>query len=132
MYKKLQEIASNAYAPYSNFRVCAVFEKQNGEIFYGFNIENVAYPDSMCAERTGLFSAIVNNVLLDDVKTIHIFSPDSKDYLSPCGSCRQTLSEHINEDVEIKMYNKDGKYISKKFKQIFPAAISKENIKGVN
>ena len=130
--EQLNNLAKKAHVPYSHFRVVAYFENNDGSFFSGINIENVAYPNSMCAERVGLVSAINNNLSLNNLKIIHIYSPDSKDYLSPCGGCRQSLSEHINDNVEIRMYKNNGEYISKKFNELFPLSIKPENIKGEN
>ena len=130
--KQFNNLAKKAYVPYSNFHVLAYFEKKDGSSFSGINIENAAYPNTMCAERVGIHSAINNGIKLEDIKVIHIFSPDSKDFLSPCGGCRQSLSEHIDHNVEIRMYNKNGEYISKKFQEIFPHSVEQKNIKGIN
>lgn len=127
---KLKILSNNAYAPYSNFRVVAFFENENDEDFYGVNIENASYPNTMCAERVAIHSALNNKINIKNVKAIHIYSPDSNDYLSPCGGCRQTISEHINNNTNIYMYNKEGNFIQKKFSEIFPYVVEMKNIKG--
>ena len=48
----------NAYAPYSNYKVGAALVTTDGTIFTGCNIENSAYPNSYCAERTALVKAV--------------------------------------------------------------------------
>ena len=130
LFEKLKELSQYAYVHYSNFHVVAYFENDNDDDFYGINIENAAYPNTMCAERVGIHSAIKDHINISQVKRIHIFSPDSKDFLSPCGGCRQTLSEHIQDNCEIIMYNNKGEYINKMFSEIFPLTVNKENIKG--
>lgn len=127
---KLKNLANNAYAPYSNFHVVAFFENDKDHDFYGVNIENASYPNTMCAERVAIHSAINSNIDVANVKKIHVFSPDSEDFLSPCGGCRQTISEHIKNDCDVVMYNKRGESISKKFSEIFPLSIDQNNIKG--
>ncbi len=124
------EIAQKAYVPYSNFHVVAYFENKDETSFSGINIENASYPNGLCAERVAIHSAINNGIDTKNVKTIHIYSPDSKDYLSPCGGCRQTISELVNNDVLIRMYNKEGKYIEEKFSKMFPYMVDQKNIKG--
>ncbi len=130
--EKLKELSQYAYAPYSNFHVVAYFENENDQDFYGINIENASYPNTMCAERVAIHSAINNNINVEKIKKIHIFSLNSEDFLSPCGGCRQTLSEHIKNDCYVVMYNNKGKSIIKKFSEIFPLAINPKNIKGNN
>lgn len=132
LINKLKDIAKNAYAPYSNFHVVAYFENENGQDFYGVNIENAAYPNTMCAERVAIHSAINNKIDISNIKAIHIYSPNSNDFLSPCGGCRQTISEHIKNDTNIFMYNKHGKNIKKKFSEVFPFVVEMNNIKGKN
>ena len=46
------EARRRAYAPYSNYPVGAALRTRSGRIFTGCNVENAAYPASMCAERT--------------------------------------------------------------------------------
>jgi cytidine deaminase len=50
-----KEARRRAYAPYSNYPVGAVLRTRSGRIFTGCNVENAAYPTSMCAERTAIF-----------------------------------------------------------------------------
>ena len=52
------EARRGAYAPYSNYRVGAALRTRSGRIFTGVNIENAAYPTSICAERTAVFKAV--------------------------------------------------------------------------
>ena len=49
---------TRAYAPYSNYQVGAALLTKNGEIFTVVNVENAAYADSICAERSAVFSAV--------------------------------------------------------------------------
>jgi cytidine deaminase len=86
-----------AYAPYSNFFVGAALKLNNGEIVVANNQENVAFPSGLCAERVAVFyaGATYPNAV---VETIAI-SCQSKSFavnepLSPCGACRQALSEY--------------------------------------
>ncbi|MBD5423482.1 MAG: cytidine deaminase [Mycoplasma sp.] len=129
---KLKEISKKAYVPYSNFHVVAYFENENDKDFWGVNIENASYPNTMCAERVALHSAINNGIDVSSIKKIHVYSIDSKDFLSPCGGCRQTISEHVKNNPEIVMYNNKGENVTKNFSEIFPFAIDSKNIKGEN
>ena len=52
------QVRSRAYAPYSNYQVGAALLTKKGQIFTGVNVENAAYPDSICAERSAIFSAV--------------------------------------------------------------------------
>jgi cytidine deaminase len=88
-----------SYAPYSKFNVGAAVLLENGEIIYGSNQENIAYPSGLCAERVALFYANshFSNVA---VKAIAVNSAvngkDNDDPVFPCGDCRQVLLECEN------------------------------------
>jgi cytidine deaminase len=93
------ESADKAYAPYSNFNVGAALCLEDGTIVQGSNQENAAYPSGLCAERVTIFSASANYPN-QKVITMAIFAKDSersKDVISPCGSCRQVISEYENK-----------------------------------
>ncbi|MBI9034921.1 MAG: cytidine deaminase [Bacteroidales bacterium] len=91
---------SNAYAPYSQFRVGAAVLLDNQEIVIGSNQENSAYPSGLCAERVALFSAFAQ---FPDakVKAIALTAQTDKFDLikpiSPCGACRQVMAEYENK-----------------------------------
>lgn len=78
----------NAYAPYSNFRVGAILIDSNGKEYTGCNVENAAYPATICAERTALVKAISEGVQSFDMIVVA-----TKNGGSPCGICRQMLNE---------------------------------------
>jgi cytidine deaminase len=82
------EARRRAYAPYSNYKVGAALRTRSGRIFTGVNIENAAYPTSICAERTAVFKAVSEGEL--DLEIIAVVTDNGG---SPCGSCRQVLAE---------------------------------------
>lgn len=77
-----------AYAPYSKYRVGAALRAKNGRIYTGVNVENAAYPTTMCAERVALFKAISEGEREFD--TLALVTDNGG---SPCGACRQALAE---------------------------------------
>ena len=84
-----------AYAPYSNFKVGVAIRTVDGQIIVGSNQENGAFPIGQCAERVALY-AMVHQHGRKPIDTIAI-SVDNENQLtptSPCGSCRQMLSEY--------------------------------------
>jgi cytidine deaminase len=82
------EARRRAYAPYSDYRVGAALRTTNGRVYTGVNIENAAYPDSICAERTAVFKAVSEGE--HDFEIIAVVTDNGG---SPCGSCRQVLAE---------------------------------------
>lgn len=80
-----------AAAPYSNFQVGAALLTAKGDIITGANVESASYGLTCCAERIALFKAITEGH--KDFTAIAVVA-DSKGALSPCGACRQLLSEY--------------------------------------
>ena len=77
-----------AYAPYSDYAVGAALLAASGEVYEGVNVENAAYPAGMCAERTALFTAVTQGER--EFSAIAVVTENGG---TPCGSCRQALSE---------------------------------------
>jgi cytidine deaminase len=79
-----------AYVPYSRFAVGAAVLTEGGQVFHGCNIENAAYPATVCAERAALFSAYAAGQ-----RTIVALAvtADTSGPVSPCGTCRQVIHE---------------------------------------
>ena len=99
LMKRAVEAADNAYAPYSHFRVGAALRLDSGKIITGNNQENVAYPSGLCAERVAFFHASSNYpdagieavAITAKAENFEISEP-----VTPCGSCRQVMSETEN------------------------------------
>jgi cytidine deaminase len=97
LLQKARKSGGLAYAPYSDFHVGAALLLENGEIITGNNQENVAYPSGLCAERVAIYYAgaqypdvaIKTIAITCKSNSFHVGEP-----LSPCGSCRQAMSEY--------------------------------------
>jgi len=89
------QVRSRAYAPYSNYKVGAALLTKKGQIFTGVNVENAAYPDSICAERAAIFSAVSAGE-----REFEAIAVATRNGGAPCGSCRQVLSE-FGLDIEV-------------------------------
>jgi len=79
-----------AYAPYSGLRVGAALLTFQGRLFKGCNIENVSYGLTVCAERVALYKALSEGER--QFAAMAVIS-DLDGFCSPCGACRQVLSE---------------------------------------
>jgi cytidine deaminase len=96
------EARRRAYAPYSNYEVGAALRTKSGRIFTGCNVENAAYPTSMCAERVAIYKAISEGEKEFDM--IAVVTPNGG---TPCGSCRQVMAE-FGLDVVVLIANGEG------------------------
>lgn len=89
-----REMRDLAYAPYSKFKVGAAVQLENGKVIGGNNQENCASPSGLCAERVALFSAGAQYPY-SKVKSLAIISSKEDKIITPCGGCRQVMSEII-------------------------------------
>lgn len=120
------EAAKNAYVPYSHFPVGAALECEDGTVFTGCNVENCAYGQAICAERTAVCKAVSEGYRA--FRRIAI-AGQGDSYCVPCGACRQVLAE-FNYDMEILAGRKDGRYISCKLSELMPRAFLPEDLNG--
>lgn len=93
------KVRNNAYCPYSNFAVGAALRTKSGEIVTGCNIENGTFAPSVCAERNAICKAISEGYR--EFEALAVVAYQEKEFTSPCGTCRQTLSEFCNKTMPI-------------------------------
>jgi cytidine deaminase len=89
---------TKAYAPYSEYRVGAALQTVDGSVFVGCNIENANYSNSLHAEEVAVAEAVKTGHQEFDRLAV---TSAARDGVTPCGMCRQTLSEFADEDLEI-------------------------------
>lgn len=92
------EARTNAYAPYSGFRVGAALLDSAGRVYRGANVENAAYPLSTCAERVAVTAAVADGSRI--FQAIAVVGPPDVGPAFPCGGCRQILHE-FGPDMEV-------------------------------
>ena len=112
-----KEIAQKAYAPYSKFRVGAALISESGNIYTGCNIENAAYPATICAEDVAVFKAISEGETKIDSIAVACIDAESDSAISPCGLSRQRLSEFNTDYVIVVQKDTFKKYT---FDEILP------------
>ncbi len=117
----------NAYAPYSNYHVGACVLCTDGVTFKGANIENASYGATNCAERTAVFSAYANGYRKEDIAAIAIVS-DGKRIGTPCGICRQVLSELLLPSTPVILSNGKDKMITN-ITELLPYSFGQEDLR---
>jgi homotetrameric cytidine deaminase len=90
LVRAASEAMANAYAPYSEFKVGAAVQGRTGAIYSGANVENVAYPQGQCAEASALGALVTAG---ESAITAVAVVAERLEVCSPCGGCRQRLSE---------------------------------------
>ncbi len=91
-----REARHHAYAPYSGYAVGAAVRCEDGRIFAGANVENASYGLTICAERAAVFRAVN-----EGARRIEAIAVVTRDGGTPCGACRQVLSEFADGDAVI-------------------------------
>ena len=118
----------NAYTPYSKFNVGAVLILNDGRTISGSNIENASFGLTNCAERSALFSAYSQGIRKDDILEIIILANPTTGIISPCGACRQVISELMNGDATVTMFNLNKETRVCSVKDLIPFAFTSGDV----
>ncbi|GAA0084562.1 cytidine deaminase [Clostridium sp. MB05] len=126
LVEKALEARELAYVPYSKFKVGAAVLFEDDKIYTGCNIENASFGATNCAERTAIFKGVSEGNKV--IRAIALVG-DIKTYTTPCGICRQVLSEFIeNEKTPIILIKNKDDYKVKTFEEIMPGAFTKKDL----
>lgn len=118
------EMRKRSYIPYSHYAVGAALLTKDGRIFTGCNIENAAYPVTICAERTAIFKAVSEGER--DFEAIAIATEDGLGY--PCGSCRQVMAE-FSLDMAVMLADREGRItVESTVKDLLPGAFTPDKL----
>ena len=131
--EKLMELAkeamTHAYAPYSHFWVGAAVLCGDGAVYQGCNVENAAYGECICAERTAMLKAVYDGHR--DFEAIAICGGREgaiEQFCAPCGACRQVLSEFASDDLKIILVNAAGEIRILTLGELLPWSFSSGNL----
>ncbi|NQZ66082.1 MAG: cytidine deaminase [Mycoplasmatales bacterium] len=128
MKEKLNKLLNYSYAEYSGVKVAAIVIDKNGNEYNGVNVENIASPSGICAERSAMFRAISDGLKPGDIKEIHLTSNLEDTNIYPCAGCLQVMLELISLDSKIHMYHNDEIKIHS-LRELVPYGISKGSFK---
>src|SRR5215217_4899925 len=116
-------VRQHAYVPYSNYAVGSSLRTKSGRIFTGVNVENAAYPQTMCAERVAIFKAVSEGE--KDFEAITVVTDNGG---SPCGGCRQVMAE-FGLDTIVLMADGKGHIVKETtVKELLPEAFTPEHL----
>ncbi len=138
-------VRRRSYAPYSHFNVGAAGlfanDQKSAKVYVGANIENAAYSPTFCAECVAVMAARTNKY-----HELHIMAvcggPDSsvaldirkkaaKDWVAPCGRCRQVMAETAHDNCLVVLVRDDDEVMGVRFSELFPLSFGPKNL-GVN
>lgn len=114
-----------AYTPYSKFNVGAALLTEEGEVFLGCNIENASYGLTNCAERTAIFKAVSEGKRKFVALAV---SGDTEGPISPCGACRQVISEFCAPNMPVYLTNLKGDVLETTVGTLLPGAFTPEDL----
>ncbi len=113
-------VRDNAYAPYSGFKVGAALQAEDGTLYAGCNVENVAYPEGTCAEAGAIAAMVAAGQTRFDAAYVVADSPTP---VTPCGGCRQKLAEFARgPDVVVTMATLGGAEMALTIAELLPGA----------
>ena len=124
---KAIEARDLAYVPYSKFAVGAALLTTSGEIYQGCNIENASFGLCMCAERNAIYNAYCHGISQDDIEALAIVA-DTDGPVSPCGACRQVISELFPKDAPIYLANLNGDIKETNADELLPYAFESSDL----
>ena len=117
------EARRRAYAPYSNYPVGAALRTKTGRLYTGVNVENAAYPQTMCAERIAIFKAVSEGET--EFEVIAVVTNNGG---SPCGGCRQVMAE-FGLDTLVLIANGEGKLLKElSVGELLPEAFTPDHL----
>lgn len=127
LIEEARKAREKAYTPYSKFQVGCALLLKDGTIIHGANIENASYPVTNCAERSALFAAYSQGYRKEDIVKMAVIG-DTDEFITPCGACRQVISELVGRDTEIVLSNLHDSVKVTTIEELLPFSFSKEDL----
>ncbi len=128
LIEKALSMLKYSYAPYSKYFVGAALLTEDGKIYTGCNVENVAFGPSNCAERTAFFKAVSEGEKKFSAIAI-VGGPNGKteSFCAPCGVCRQVMAEFCKRDFKIIMAKNPDEYKIKTLEELLPESFNPQD-----
>ena len=100
---------------------------RDGSVYEGANVENASYPLCMCAERNAIYHALMEGKTSEDFEARAVVG-DTDAPISPCGACRQVISELFPHDKPIYLANLKGDVMTTDSEELLPFAFDGESL----
>jgi len=118
LFELATRAADRSYSPYSRFRVGAALLCEDGSVITAANVENRSYGLTICAERSAIVSALAQGKT--KFSSLAVSCPDARYPVSPCGACRQFISEFVGPGFPIRFGGADGRFVDTTMGELFP------------
>jgi cytidine deaminase len=105
LFEAARAAMTKAHTPYSKFPVGAAIRTADGRIYSGANVENASYPEGWCAETTALSHFVMGGG--GEIKEVAVVA-ERMARITPCGGCRQRLSEFASPDARLHLCDGQG------------------------
>ncbi|KGD86640.1 cytidine deaminase [Rhizobium sp. YS-1r] len=125
LFEAAREAMTKAYAPYSKFPVGVAIRADDGKVYLGANIENLSFPQGWCAEPTAIGAMIMGGAKkIEELAVIAEKLP----LCTPCGGCRQKISEFAAADTRIYLCDDAGVQKAVTMAELLPYAFETDVI----
>jgi cytidine deaminase len=123
LVRAAREVRANAWAPYSHYRVGAALLASDGRVFLGVNVENSAYPTSLCAEHGAIAAAVTAGARSFSAVAVVTQPKPGGQPGAPCGKCRQALAE-FGTDLLVILAGAEGPATTVSLAELLPRAFT--------
>ncbi|MEL6949527.1 MAG: cytidine deaminase [Pseudomonadota bacterium] len=116
-------VRAQAHAPYSGYRVGAAVLDDQGDTWLGCNVENASYPEGSCAETAAIAAMVAGG----GQRIQHVVIAGGHDAIepcSPCGGCRQRISEFADGDTQVWLMEANGTLTAYSVADLLPAGFT--------
>lgn len=127
LFALAKEHLKDSYSPYSHFQVAAALMTESGKTYTGVNIENSSFGLTNCAERTAMFNWVNDGGLPDPIERLLIIGNTDRP-ISPCGACRQVMSEFMAPESEVILTDTKGEFVRYTVDELIPYHFTEKDI----
>ena len=127
LFALAKEHLKDSYSPYSHFQVAAALMTESGKTYTGVKIENSSFGLTNCAERTAMFNWVNDGGLPDPIERLLIIGNTDRP-ISPCGACRQVMSEFMAPESEVILTDTKGEFVRYTVDELIPYHFTEKDI----
>ncbi|MBX9459761.1 MAG: cytidine deaminase [Rhizobium sp.] len=125
LFAAAREAMALCHAPYSKFPVGAAILAEDGRVYKGANIENLAFPQGWCAECTAIGAMVMGGAR--KIREIGVIA-EKMAFCPPCGGCRQKILEFADAETRIHLYDGAGAVKTMTMDELLPFSFQTDTI----